>query len=283
MQSLRGMNDLVFSQADKFLKFIFVASQICQRYGFSFIRTPILEESGLFTRTIGESSDIVAKEMYRFIDKGGNDVCMRPEGTAGVVRAFIEKKFDKTGQKYKFFYYGSMYRYERPQKGRLREFFQFGVESFGEDSVYEDATIICLASDILKELGIDYKIKLNSVACPSCMPSYKKLLLSYVNNFKEKVCDDCLRRLKFNPLRVLDCKNETCNVLYKDLPKIVDYLCDSCDTSFKKLLDILSDNEISFEINHKLVRGLDYYTKTAFEFNIFRYWCSRCFNRWREI
>ncbi|MBL0721583.1 MAG: ATP phosphoribosyltransferase regulatory subunit, partial [Sulfurovum sp.] len=167
---LRGMKDLTFEDSQRFIYIISIATDIAKRYGYEYIETPILEETSLFRRSVGESSDIVGKEMYQFSDKGGNDVCMRPEGTAGVVRAFVSSKLDRQqGQKYKFYYYGSMFRYERPQKGRLRSFHQFGCESFGEGSVYEDFTIIEMIGDIFKALGVGYRLQINSLGCNNCM------------------------------------------------------------------------------------------------------------------
>lgn len=266
IKSLRGMNDIMGEDYQRFTHFIDTATDIAKRYGYHFIETPLLEETALFKRSVGDSSDIVSKEMYQFIDKGDNDVCLRPEGTAGVVRAFIEKKLDKAGGIHRFFYHGPMFRYERPQKGRLREFHQFGVESFGVDSVYEDASMIMMVSDILNALGIGYRLQLNSLGCSECMPPYRQNLVNFVKNVEDKVCEDCVRRLETNPIRVLDCKNSTCQTIYKDAPKLLNSLCKSCDDDFTNLKKILSENSISYEIDTNLVRGLDYYSKTAFEF-----------------
>ncbi|WP_294963138.1 histidine--tRNA ligase [Sulfurimonas sp.] len=266
IKSLRGMNDILSEDYERFTYFLDTATKIAQKYGYHFIETPLLEETSLFKRSVGESSDIVGKEMYQFIDKGENDVCLRPEGTAGVVRAFIQKKLDKAGGTHRFFYHGPMFRYERPQKGRLREFHQFGVESFGVDSVYEDATVIMMLSDILKTLGIGYRLQLNSLGDSNCMPQYRESLVKFVKGCGDEICEDCIRRLETNPIRVLDCKNEKCQVLYKDAPKLINSLCDSCDTDFASLKKILEDNGIDYEIDTNLVRGLDYYSKTAFEF-----------------
>jgi len=266
IKSLRGMNDIMSEDYQRFTHFIDTATDIAKRYGYHFIETPLLEETALFKRSVGDSSDIVSKEMYQFIDKGDNDVCLRPEGTAGVVRAFIEKKLDKAGGIHRFFYHGPMFRYERPQKGRLREFHQFGVESFGVDSVYEDASMIMMVSDILNALGIGYRLQLNSLGCSECMPPYRQNLVNFVKNVEDKVCEDCVRRLETNPIRVLDCKNSTCQTIYKDAPKLLNSLCKSCDDDFTNLKKILSENSISYEIDTNLVRGLDYYSKTAFEF-----------------
>jgi len=266
IKSLRGMNDILSEDYERFTYFIDTATKIAQRYGYHFIETPLLEETALFKRSVGESSDIVGKEMYQFIDKGDNDVCLRPEGTAGVVRAFIQKKLDKAGGTHRFFYHGPMFRYERPQKGRLREFHQFGVESFGVDSVYEDAAMIMMVSDILKELGIGYRLQLNSLGDNNCMPDYRNKLVKFVQECGDGICEDCVRRLDTNPIRVLDCKNDKCQQLYTDAPKLINCLCNSCEDDFSALKTILEDNGIDYEIDTNLVRGLDYYSKTAFEF-----------------
>ena len=266
IQSLRGMKDIVNEESALFTYFVDNASKIAKNYGFSYIETPLLEETALFKRSVGESSDIVNKEMYQFIDKGENDVCLRPEGTAGVVRHFVEKKLDRAGGNYKWYYYGPMFRYERPQKGRLREFHQFGCEVFGIDSVYEDANIIIMIKEILEFFGIGFTLKLNSLGCNICMPPYKENLIKHLTNFKEKLCEDCNRRILTNPIRVLDCKNEKCQLLLYNAPKITTNLCESCDSDFEKLKKILDFNNIKYEIDSNLVRGLDYYNKTAFEF-----------------
>ncbi len=266
VKSLRGMNDILSEDYERFTYFINTATDVAQKYGFHFIETPLLEETALFKRSVGESSDIVGKEMYQFTDKGENDVCLRPEGTAGVVRAFIQKKLDKAGGVHRFFYHGSMFRYERPQKGRLRQFHQFGVESFGVDSVYEDATMIMMTSDILKRCGIGYRLQLNSLGDQNCMPDYKANLVKFVTECKDGICEDCVRRLDTNPIRVLDCKNTKCQTLYENAPKLLNSLCDGCESDFTKLKKILADNGVDYEIDTNLVRGLDYYSKTAFEF-----------------
>ncbi|RXK14113.1 histidine--tRNA ligase [Halarcobacter mediterraneus] len=266
IQSLRGMNDILNDDSKYFTYFIENASRIARNYGFSYIETPILEETALFKRSVGESSDIVNKEMYQFIDKGENDVCLRPEGTAGVVRSFVQNKFDRAGGTYKWFYYGPMFRYERPQKGRLRQFHQFGCEVFGQASVYEDANIIMMLKDILDFFGIKFTLQLNSLGCPTCMPPYREKLIKYLTNIQENLCEDCNRRIHTNPIRVLDCKNETCQKLLYNAPKITNNLCEKCDTDFEKLKEILDFNNIKYEIDTNLVRGLDYYSQTAFEF-----------------
>ena len=263
---LRGMKDLTFDESQRFVHIVTTCIKIAKRYGYGYIETPILEETSLFKRSVGNSSDIVSKEMYQFEDKGGNDVCMRPEGTAGVVRAFVSAKLDRQPVKQKFYYYGPMFRYERPQKGRLREFHQFGCESFGEATVYEDFTIITMISQIFKELGIGFELQINSLGCPNCMPQYKENLVSFLEEKKENLCEDCNRRIGTNPIRVLDCKNKNCQLLLKDSPKLITNLCQSCDDDFKKLTQLLDNAKIAYEVDTNLVRGLDYYNKTAFEF-----------------
>ena len=267
IKALRGMKDLTLEESERFVHIVTTATTIAKRYGYGYIETPILEETKLFKRSVGESSDIVGKEMYQFEDKGGNDVCMRPEGTAGVVRAFVQAKFDRQqSAKFKFYYYGPMFRYERPQKGRLREFHQFGCESFGEASVYEDFTIIQMIGDIFKALGIGYKLQINSLGCPDCMPQYREKLIGFLTECKDELCEDCNRRITTNPIRVLDCKNEKCQSLLVDSPKLLQNLCDNCNSDFEKLVKLLKSENIEYEIDTNLVRGLDYYNKTAFEF-----------------
>lgn len=263
---LRGMKDLTFDDSQRFVYIVTTAIAIAKRYGYGYIETPILEETALFKRSVGESSDIVGKEMYQFTDKGDNDVCMRPEGTAGVVRAFVSAKLDRQPVKQKFYYYGPMFRYERPQKGRLREFHQFGCESFGESSVYEDFTIITMISQIFDALGIGYELEINSLGCKECMPPYKTNLVGFLKQTQEELCEDCNRRIETNPIRVLDCKNSNCQSLLTNSPKLLKNLCSECDSDFDKLISLLDNAKISYKINTNLVRGLDYYNKSAFEF-----------------
>lgn len=262
--ALRGMKDIFEDRSFLYEKIIKICEKTAKNYGYNFIETPKLENTSLFLRSVGESSDIVGKEMYEFKDKGDNDVCLRPEGTAGVVRAFIEAKFDRNGGVKKFYYFGSMFRYERPQKGRLREFHQFGIECFGEKSVYEDASVILLGAEILKNLGVKFHLKINSLGDNDCTPKYKEKLIKFLKT--KELCEDCKRRISTNPIRVLDCKNENCQKILKDAPLITQNLNENCKKDFDKLQEILKENGLSYEIDPKLVRGLDYYCKTAFEF-----------------
>jgi len=264
IQSLRGMKDIIDNDSELFNYFIENCSSIAKKYGYGYIETPILEETALFKRSVGESSDIVSKEMYQFIDKGEHDVCLRPEGTAGVVRWFVQNKKDRAGGIHRVYYHGSMFRYERPQKGRLRSFHQFGCESFGESSVYEDATIILMISEMLNFFGIGFNLQLNSLGYKECMPQYKSDLVEHLADLS--LCEDCNRRTTTNPIRVLDCKNKDCKDELCNAPSITESLCSVCHGDFEKLKTILDTNAIDYEVDSNLVRGLDYYTKTAFEF-----------------
>ncbi len=266
INSLRGMNDALPPTSEEFKYFLSVCESVALRYGVKPIFVPILEETALFKRSVGESSDIVGKEMYRFTDKGDNDVCMRPEGTAGVVRAFVQAKLDRAGGRHAWYYWGPMFRYERPQKGRLRQFHQFGVEIFGEPSVMEDANVICMMADIFDTLGVKFSVKINSLGCGECSPRYREKLVAFLETIKSELCEDCHRRIETNPMRTLDCKVEQCKSHLVDAPKITDNLCSECEGDFHKLQKILTLKNIPFEIDKNLVRGLDYYNKSAFEF-----------------
>ena len=265
ISALKGMKDLLSIEARLYERIIKACESVARNYGFEFIATPHLELSALFKRSVGESSDIVGKEMYEFIDKGENSVCLRPEGTAGIVRAYIEHKFDKTQSVKRWFYHGSMFRYERPQKGRLREFHQFGVESLGVKSVFEDATLILMLAQILAKLDIKAKLKLNSLGCEKCLPEFRAKFLEFVSA-KSDFCEDCKRRKELNPIRMLDCKNEHGQGLRVGAPALKECLCAECQSDFESLQGLLSANGVEFELDDKLVRGLDYYSKTAFEF-----------------
>ena len=263
--ALRGMKDLHDESSQKYQHIIQTASKIAQNYGFSYIETPQLEETKLFKRSVGESSDIVGKEMYEFTDKGKNHVCLRPEGTAGVVRSFVEKKLDRAGGKHRWYYHGTMFRYERPQKGRLRQFHQFGCESFGEATVYEDLNTILMVKDIFDALNIEYRLLINSLGCDTCIKPYKQLLVTQLQNMSG-LCTDCQRRMQTNPIRVFDCKVQTCQQKLEALPRLSEKLCESCQSDMQTLQSLLRQCKVDFKIDRNLVRGLDYYSKTAFEF-----------------
>ncbi|MGM0534349.1 MAG: histidine--tRNA ligase [Campylobacterota bacterium] len=263
--ALRGMKDLQGRDSEVFEHIIKTAGDIAQRYGFAYAETPQLEATELFKRSVGQSSDIVGKEMYEFEDKGGNSVCLRPEGTAGMVRSFVQNKLDRAGGTHRWFYHGTMFRYERPQKGRLRQFHQFGCESFGQASVYEDLNVILMIKDIFEALGIRYKLIINSLGCDACMPAYRQNLVAKLQEMTG-LCEDCKRRIDTNPVRVLDCKVPDCQEQYTDLPKMHQNLCGECDEDFATLKSLLREFGIDYTVDANLVRGLDYYTKAAFEF-----------------
>lgn len=240
--------------------------RIAETFGYREIRTPTFEEAGLYIRGIGETSDIVNKEMYIFEDRGGRQLALRPEGTAGVVRAYIEHGIFNQRPLSKFYYILSLFRYERPQAGRYREHYQLGVEAFGSKSPYLDAEVIYLAWSFLGRLGVNEKeLRLNSVGCPVCRPRYLAKLKEFLEERRSLLCGDCQARLERNPLRVLDCKKEGCREATKDIPLIYDMLCEDCSSHFSQVKDLLSQLGVPFLLDPRLVRGLDYYTKTAFE------------------
>ena len=239
---------------------------ICARFGYEEIRTPMFEHTELFHRGIGEGTDVVDKEMYTFEDRGGRSITLRPENTASAVRAYLQNKLYGDGALTKLFYIGSMFRYDRPQAGRMREFHQFGVEALGEANPAVDAEIILLAMEFLKSLGLkDLKLSLNSVGCPSCRPAYRKALQDYFRPHLEELCGDCKERFERSPLRILDCKADADKEFMAGAPNITDCLCDECREHFEKVQSFLRDAGVDFELDPRLVRGLDYYTKTAFE------------------
>ncbi|CCY77243.1 histidine--tRNA ligase [Brachyspira aalborgi] len=262
----RGTNDFFYESASK-LEFIEKKiKDIVKLYGYERIRTPIFESTDLFTRGIGEDTDIVGKEMFTFEDRGGRSLTLRPEGTASVVRAYIENSMQNEFSINKLFYIGTMYRAERPQKGRYREFNQFGMECIGTSSPLIDAEVIALNINILKEFGIENaNLIINTVGCPKCKPNYNKVLKEAIGNRKEELCETCKRRYETNILRILDCKNEKCKEIMKDIPKFYDYVCEECKEHFDKLCEELNKINQKFIIEPMLVRGLDYYTKTVFE------------------
>lgn len=262
----RGTNDFFYESASK-LEFIEKKiKDIVKLYGYERIRTPIFESTDLFTRGIGEDTDIVGKEMFTFEDRGGRSLTLRPEGTASVVRAYIENSMQNEFSINKLFYIGTMYRAERPQKGRYREFNQFGMECIGTSSPLIDTEVIALNINILKEFGIENaNLIINTVGCPKCKPNYNKALREAIGNRKEELCETCKRRYETNILRILDCKNEKCKKIMKDIPKFYDYVCEECKEHFDKLCEELNKINQKFIIEPMLVRGLDYYTKTVFE------------------
>ena len=235
--------------------------------GFREIRIPTFELSGVYKRGVGQTTDIVQKEMFTLSDRGDNtEMCLRPEGTAGVVRSVIENGLYNEAMPLKLYYIGPFFRYEKPQAGRSREFYQFGVEMFGAESAYADASVISLASKVLHKIGVGTSLHINSIGCPKCRPLYRQALVDYFEGKKDELCPTCRERLKTNPLRILDCKSPICSEIAAGAPKTIDYLCEECGAHFDALQQSLTALEIPYTVDPKIVRGLDYYVRTVFEF-----------------
>ncbi len=264
---LRGMHDILPEEIPLWREVEEKARTLFPRYGYEEIRTPLLEELSLFTRSLGETTSVVEKEMYSFQDRGEKPVALRPEGTASVVRAYIESGHATQEPIARFFYLGPMYRRERPQKGRLRQFHQIGVEALGVASPLLDAEIIHMLHLYFKQLGLnDLEIELNSLGCPLCRTKFLQAFHEFLASRQASLCEDCRRRLQKNPLRILDCKEETCRQITEEAPSIQDFLCDDCERDFDQVLEALGPMGSSYKINPRIVRGLDYYIKTTFEF-----------------
>jgi histidyl-tRNA synthetase len=265
-RALRGMPDVLPDQAEKARWVEEKAKKVFDIFGYREIRTPILEDTEVFTRSIGEDTDIVEKEMYSFRDRGGKDISLRPEGTASIIRAYIEHGFSNLSDVVKLFYSGPMFRGERPQKGRLRQFYQIGAEIIGSSEAYSDAELIITLNSIFLALGVkDHTILINSLGCGEDRSAYEKTLREYLLKKKDHLCEDCLRRSKVNVLRVLDCKKAQCKSVLKDAPSIKDMLCSGCASSYAELKAILKKEDIPLSEKKDLVRGLDYYTGAIFE------------------
>lgn len=263
----KGTKDILPEEAAQWQLLETVLRSEAERNGFAEIRTPVFEHTELFLRSVGDTTDVVEKQMYTFEDKGGRSITLRPEGTAGVVRAMLESGMYNGGFPVKLYYTTTCYRYEKPQAGRLREFRQFGVELFGAAEPAADAQVIALAKSIFDRLGLEnIEIQINSIGCPVCRKQYHDALRSYFGAYKEQLCETCLSRLERNPMRILDCKSPVCAQLAEKAPKITDYICEDCRTHYRQVKDYLQDAEIAFTENSSLVRGLDYYTRTVFEF-----------------
>ncbi|MGM0548311.1 MAG: histidine--tRNA ligase [Bacillota bacterium] len=262
----RGTNDILPPATLKWQYIEEKTHEVFSNYNYHEIRTPIFEYTELFQRGIGEVTDIVEKEMYTFEDKGGRSLTLRPEGTASVIRSFLENKIYGQAQPTKYYYIGPMFRYERPQSGRFRQFHQLGVEAIASNDPALDAEIISLGIRLLQKFGLnELELNLNSVGCQECRPDYVAKLKKYLTKNKEQLCDNCKSRIERSPLRVLDCKNKNCQSVINSAPKITENLCSSCDEHFKEVQSYLDILEIDYQINPLLVRGLDYYTNTAFE------------------
>ncbi|MFA7383367.1 MAG: histidine--tRNA ligase [Desulfurivibrionaceae bacterium] len=265
IQALKGFKDILPEEAGLWQHIEASAKDILHRFGFTEIRVPILEKTELFARSIGEATDIVEKEMYSFADRNGDSVTMRPEGTASVLRAFIEHGLQTRLPVQRLYTIGPMFRHERPQKGRLRQFHQLSVEVLGLDHPRLDAELIGMAWLILEELGLVTSLQINSLGCPACRPAYKEALVNFLAARHERICEDCRRRTVSNPLRVLDCKSSHCQEQYVDAPAILDHLCPGCADHFVQTRASLELLAVPYKVNPFMVRGLDYYTRTTFE------------------
>lgn len=263
----KGTKDLLPSQAYKWHYVEKKFAEICKNYGFKEIRTPMFEHTEVFARGIGDTTDVVQKEMYTFNDHGNRSITLKPEGTSGAVRAFIEHKQYAEVQPTKYYYNTDCFRYEKPQSGRLRHFHQFGIEVFGTPNMLADSEVICLANDFLNELGIkEIELRINSVGCPECRKKHREALKAFLEPHYDELCSTCKDRYSRNPMRILDCKSEICQSIVKDAPRMLDYLCDDCKNAFEELKRNLTSMGIDYKVDPNIVRGLDYYTKTAFEF-----------------
>ncbi len=262
----RGTADVLPGESELWSYIKTISEDVFKRFNYKEISTPIFEHTELFQRGVGETTDIVEKEMYTFMDKGNRSITLRPEGTASIVRAYIENKLYASPDLVKLYYVGPMFRYERPQSGRSRQFTQIGVEAFGSNDPSLDAEIISLAMQQFDEIGLhDTRLELNSVGCDNCRPVHREQLLDYLIKVKNELCDDCQKRLDRNPMRILDCKNTTCQKLTLDAPTMNQYLCNECREHYEDVKKNLDTINISYVENPRLVRGLDYYTQTAFE------------------
>lgn len=264
--AIKGFKDILPSEAMVWRRIEDVARSVALRYDFQELRPPVAEKTEVFTRGIGLSTDIVEKEMYTFVDKGEEKITLRPEATAGMVRAVLEHNLAQGGRGARLYCLGPMYRYERPQKGRQRQFHQLDVEIFGDPGPAVDAELLAWLTTFLSEIGLGgLTISLNSLGCPKCRPGYRELLVKHLEAYKEGLCPDCDRRLTLNPLRIIDCKVERCRALVTKAPKMLDHLCPDCEVHFATLQILLGLLGLNYKINPYLVRGLDYYTRTAFE------------------
>lgn len=263
----KGTKDVLPQDSYRFQYVENKARAVAARYAFKEVRTPTFEHTELFNRGVGDTTDIVNKEMYTFLDKGDRSITLKPEGTAGVARLFIENGLQGGVLPAKLYYLTPAFRYERPQAGRLREFHQFGIEFFGSTAADADAEVILLANDFLKDLGInEVELNLNSIGCKHCRPKYNEALRDYFRPHLDCMCETCKSRFEKNPLRMLDCKEEKCHEIAKNAPIITDYLCEECATHFEEVKSLLTASGVEYKLNPNIVRGLDYYSKTVFEF-----------------
>ena len=263
----RGTQDILPGDTYRIRQIEDTLASVAALFGFREIRTPVFEHTELFQRGVGETTDVVQKEMYTFEDNGQRSITLRPEGTAGCARAFLEHGLFNEPLPQKLFYLTSCYRYEKPQAGRLREFHQFGVENLGAATPAADAEIIALAKHVFDFFDLtDIRLEINSIGCPVCRKNFQKALKEYFGAHSSELCETCLSRLDRNPMRILDCKSPVCSEIAKDAPKVLDFLCDDCKEHFEAVKKYLDAMEIDYIVNPTIVRGLDYYTKTVFEF-----------------
>ena len=266
-KKVKGTEDVLPKDSYKWQFVEEIMRKEAQAFGFKEIRTPVFEHTELFSRGVGETTDVVQKEMYTFSTKGDASITLRPEGTAGAARALLEHAIYNDGLPVKASYFVSCYRYEKPQAGRLREFHQFGLECYGTSSPAADAEMISAAASVFKRLNIEnLRLEINSIGCPECRKNYHKALKEYFEQYKDRLCETCLSRLERNPMRILDCKSPVCSEIAKDAPKVLDYICDECREHFEGVKKYLDAANIEYTVNPTIVRGLDYYTKTVFEF-----------------
>jgi len=263
---VKGMNDILPADSPVWQELEEAARRVFSTYGFREIRVPVVEKTELFCRSIGEATDIVEKEMYTFTDKGGHSLTLRPEGTASVMRAFIQHKLHAADPIAKLYYCGPMFRHERPQKGRYRQFHQIGAEVIGVDDPKIDAQLLAMLVNYFDEVGIDdVELQINSLGCPACRPGYRQALVTFIEQRLDSLCDDCRRRYRNNPLRTLDCKVPGCREATLDAPSVLDHLCGGCEDHFDQVRRYLENLRLPFAVNPRMVRGLDYYCKTTFE------------------
>lgn len=266
-QAPKGTQDLLPPQSGNWQTVEDVMRSEAAIHGFGEVRTPVFEHTELFLRSVGDTTDVVEKQMYTFNDKGGRSVTLRPEGTAGAVRAMLEHAVYNEGLPVKLYYLTSCYRYEKPQAGRLREFHQFGVEMFGAEAPVADAEVIYLAKSIFDRLGVrNLTLELNSIGCPTCRAKFHQALKEYFEGHRDELCETCLSRLERNPMRILDCKSPVCSKIAEGAPHILDYLCDDCKEHFEGVQSYLNAAGVEYVVNPTIVRGLDYYNRTVFEF-----------------
>lgn len=265
--AIKGTQDTLPNESYKIQYIESAVRETAENFGFHEMRTPVFEHTELFQRGVGETTDVVQKEMYTFEDKGGRSITLRPEGTAGSVRAFLEHGLFNEALPQKIYYLTSCYRYEKPQAGRLREFHQFGIECFGAGNASADAEAISLANEVFNYLGINnLSLEINSIGCPECRKEYHKALKEYFEQYKDELCETCLGRLERNPMRILDCKSPVCSKIAAGAPTVLEFLCDDCKSHFESVKKYLDAMDIEYTVNPQIVRGLDYYTRTVFEF-----------------